>query len=717
MNTESAISEVFRLLTPQKTALKKLGLETVGDLLRHFPAGYGKQLPSKIIAELKKGDEVVIYGVARNFKLGKAFRKKISMAECFLEDQSGRIKAVWFNQPYLAKMIRDGSPVRVTGKVSERKGEIYLANPEIESLSLLPSGSSNSLFNDAEGGSLYPKYPESRGITSRWFYHAIQKIIRTGMIETLTDPIPKEILEKYHLPSLKTATVWIHAPKKENDSQSARKRFAFEEIFFIQLQKMKERKEYREKKSFLIEKNSNEIDDFVKRFPFEATDAQKKAIDSILKDFKSGQPMSRLLEGDVGSGKTAVAAVTAYAVVTTRPSSKDYGTLQVAYMAPTEILATQHFESFIRYFKHLPINIALITGSGCRKFPSKVNPNGSTNISRAQLMKWVAGGEIAILMGTHALIQKTVKFKDLAYIIIDEQHRFGTAQRQKLAHKGDILPHLLSMTATPIPRTLALTIYGDLDLSLIDEMPKGRKKVITEIVPVEKRKTVYEKIRSELKDGRQVYVICPRIDEPDRTKELSLEVKSVKAEAERLKKEVFPEYKVDILHSKMKPSEKEDTMLEFKNKEIDILVATSVVEVGVNVENATNIIIEGAERFGLSQLHQLRGRVIRSNHQPYCYIFSDSKGGKSADRFKALVTAKNGFELSEKDLELRGAGELYGRKQWGISDVGMEAIKNIKMVEAARFEAKNLIEADANLNKYPLLKKGLEKRENTLHFE
>ncbi len=734
MNLQTPISEVFRLLTPQKVALKKLGLETIGDLLHHFPAGYGKQVPSKIIRELKKGDEVAIYGIARNFKLGKAFRKRMSMAECFIEDQSGRIKSVWFNQPYLAKMISEGSPVRVVGKVSERKGELYLANPEIESLAGLPSGGSDSLFKDASGAGLYPKYPESRGITSRWFYHAIQKILKTSIIETLSDPIPKEILEKYHLPALKTALIWIHLPKKEADGVSARKRFAFEEIFFIQLQKMKERKEYQGKKSFLIDKSSSEIHDFIKRFPFEATGAQKKAIDSILNDFKSGQPMSRLLEGDVGSGKTAVAAITTYAAVTTRPSSKDYGNLQVAYMAPTEILATQHFESFIQYFRHLPINIALITGSGCRKFPSKVNPSGSTTISRAQLMKWVAGGEIAVLIGTHALIQKTVKFKDLAYIIIDEQHRFGVRQRQALARgknteptpNNGSIPHLLSMTATPIPRTLALTIYGDLDLSLIDEMPKGRKQVITEIVPIEKRKLVYEKIRAELKSGRQVYVICPRIDEPDPTKEMALELKSVKAEAERLQKEVFPEYKIDILHSKMparggsasggKPS-KEEVMSDFISGKIDILVATSVVEVGVNVENATNIIIEGAERFGLSQLHQLRGRVIRSNYQPYCYIFSSTKGGKSADRFKALVTAKNGFELSEQDLLLRGAGELYGRKQWGITDVGMEAIKNIKMVEAARFEARRLIEEDANLGKYPLLKEILEKRENTLHFE
>jgi len=463
------------------------------------------------------------------------------------------------------------------------------------------------------------------------------------------------------------------------------------------------------------------------------TESQKKSTKDILDDFKKGTPMSRLLEGDVGSGKTAVAATTAYGVVTTRPKNKesksqDFGNLQVAYMAPTEILAKQHFESFIQYFKHMPISIGFISGTGCRKFPSKVNGgalsgnrgtsgnSGWTDISRTQLLKWVKNGEIAILIGTHALIQKTVEFKDLAYVIIDEQHRFGTMQRQKLARKHDVTPHLLSMTATPIPRTLALTLYGDLDLSLIDQMPTGRKPIITEIITEPKRESTYEKIKQELKDGRQVYVICPRIEEADPDKEQALNVKSVVEEAKRLKEKIFKEWNIDILHSKMKPKEKDAVMLQFEKKEIDILVATSVVEVGVNVPNATIILIEGAERFGLSQLHQLRGRVIRSNHQAYCYVLSDSKSEKTVERLKALNTAKNGFELSEIDLKLRGAGELYGGKQWGITDIGMEAIKNIKMVEAARNEAQILVKEDSSLKVYPLLKQTIDtKRE--IHFE
>ena len=572
-------------------------------------------------------------------------------------------------------------------------------------------------------GFSYPIYAETRGITSKWFYHAIEKIFKDKTLDNIEDYVPEEILKKYHLPTLKSALVWIHKPKNKNDAESARKRFAFEEVFCIQLERQHDKFEYKKNKSFQINPNEKDVQNFLKRFPFELTNSQKKSISTILADMEKTFPMSRLLEGDVGSGKTAVAATAAYVTQNQRPfdftqgKPQTFGSLQTAYMAPTEILATQHFESFIEYFKHLPINIGLITGSGCRKFPSKINPNGWTTISRAQLLKWVANGEIPILIGTHALIQKTVKFKKLALVVIDEQHRFGTAQRRKLVRKDNIAPHLLSMTATPIPRTLALTIYGDLDLSLLEEMPLGRKQIITEIITPNKRKETYEKIRQELKTGRQLYVICPRIFEPDPEKELALNVKSTVKEAKRLKKEVFQEYEIGILHSKMSKERKEKVMQEFTEGKINILCATSVVEVGVNVPNATVIIIEGAERFGLAQLHQLRGRVIRSTHQAYCYIFAEAKAEKTIARLKALKTAKNGFELAELDLTLRGAGELGGTKQWGITDLGMEAIKNIKMVQAARTEAITLIEKDPELSRYPLLKQKVHQKTAEFHFE
>lgn len=733
MNLFDTLSSVFRILPGQEKALKKLGILTIEDLLYHFPVRYGNTADVVGIGDLKKGDTAVVFGQISSLKTKKGFRSHIPMSEAWVEDQSGKIKIVWFHQAYLAKMLIENSFVRVEGKVGQkRSGELYFSNPKIEQgLTLLNFRSGEHV--------LYPVYPETRGLTSNWIFHKIQKIFIPEFLDNIVDPIPTEILKKYNLPSLRTALVWIHTPHKESDAQAARKRFAFEEIFFIQLEKQKTKHEFQEKNAFIIDpptqssgeasKNRESVQKFIERFPFKATDAQLKSIEHVLSDFKRGHPMSRLLEGDVGSGKTAVAAAAAYAVTMSRPKGQSFGTLQTAYMVPTEILAQQHFESFIKYFKHLPINIALITGTGCRKFPQKtIGPAKDgvnwTNISRSQLLKWVENGEIAILIGTHALIQKSVKFKHLAFAIIDEQHRFGTAQRQALAQKTNLVPHLLSMTATPIPRTLALTLYGDLDLSLLDEMPIGRKKIITEIVTSDGRPAAYKKIREELASGRQLYVICPRINEPDPTKEMAVLAKSVSEEAKRLKKEIFPECNIGILHSKMKPSEKDSVMLDFRDKKIDILVATSVVEVGVNVENASLIIIEGAERFGLAQLHQLRGRVLRGTHQPYCFVFADLPrrssgvgGNKTMERLKALQTAKNGFELAEFDLKQRGAGELYGRKQWGLSDLAMEAIKNIKMVEAARLEATKIIEEDPTLSKHSILKFHVDSAKDKIHFE
>lgn len=699
MKLSDPLSAHVRVQADQHKALARLGVETVEDLLYHFPRAYGDTAERRPIGELEPGQTAVIFGKLTGLKVKKGWKRKIPMAQAQVADTTGLVKIIWFHQAYLAKMLGEGSEVRVEGKVSERNGELALLNPKIES--------APDLFTQTAGHTLFPQYPETRGLTSNWLYHALQRV--QSAFELVEDPIPTEILKKYNLPSLKTALIWIHTPKSVTDAEIARKRFAFEEIFFIQLDKELSRQEARLRSAFKIDKSSEEVNKFVSRFPFEATSAQKKAIEHILSDFRQGHPMSRLLEGDVGSGKTAVAATAAYAAVTAK--------FQVAYMAPTEILARQHFESFIAYFRHLPVQVALITGSGCLKFPSKVNPSGYTDISRSQLLKWVANGEIAVVVGTHALIQKSVKFKNLALAIVDEQHRFGVNQRQKLVNNHSTIPHLLSMTATPIPRTLALTLYGDLDLTLLDQMPEGRKKIITKVVTPEKRPAAYEDIRQELAAGRQLYVICPRIDEPDPSKELAVQAKSVKEEAKRLKRDVFPEYRIEILHSKMKPDEKERIMSAFKAHAIDILVSTSVVEVGVNVENASLIIIEGAERFGLSQLHQLRGRVLRGTHQPYCYLFPASGSAKSNERLKALSEAKNGFELAELDLKNRGAGSLAGVKQWGISDLGMEAIKNLKMVEAARLEARHIVEEDAKFKHYPLIAARLAAESRRIHFE
>ncbi|MCK5591786.1 MAG: ATP-dependent DNA helicase RecG, partial [Candidatus Pacebacteria bacterium] len=699
---DTKVENRFRLLPVQKKALTRLKISTIEDLIFHFPSRYSDIAKIRKIVNIKDEDSVTVYGKIGKIKTRKAYQTKIPMAEGVIEDDTDKLKVIWFHQAYVAKMFPEGTMVSLQGKVSKNKSGLYLANPEIEKTKEMPIDASDTLFMHDDEMFGVPIYPESRGITSRWLHYNIQKALASGVLDELVDPIPPEILKKYHLPSLKTALIWIHGPKKETDAEAARKRFAFEEIFYIQLSRGKAKKEYKKQDSFRIDFNNDKLQEFIERFPFTLTKGQNRAINTIAKDLSKDEPMLRLLEGDVGSGKTAIAAATSFTVVSSHPKDAPLKNLQVAYMAPTEILSKQLYESFVQYFSHLPIKVGLITGSGCKKFPSKVSVEKSTNISRAQLLKWVEGGEINILVGTHSLIQKKVVFKNLAYVIIDEQHRFGTDQRAKLMQKDGPTPHFLSMTATPIPRTLALTIYGDLDLSLLDEMPKGRKPVITEIILPGKREETYKKVKKELAEGKQIYVICPRIDEPDPNKELALNVKSVKEEAVRLKKNIFPEYNIEVLHGKMParsltPSKKskESVMQDFIEHKIDILVATSVVEVGVNVPNATVIIIEGAERFGLSQLHQLRGRVLRSTAQAYCYVFADTKTKKTLNRLKALKTAKNGFELSELDLQLRGAGELAGKKQWGVSDLGMEAIKNIKMVEAARTEATQILEKDS----------------------
>ncbi len=720
MDPLSPIEKEIRVLDAHKRALHKLGIKTIEDMMYHFPVRYGDTAEIKNIQSLQPGEDAVVFGRINGLKTSKAFVKKTPMSEASLTDETGHIKIVWFNQPYLAKMLAEGAMVRVQGRVTQKKKDLslYFSNPKVEVVQKVPVGVGSSLFGaDGEEHNLYPVYPESKGVTSNWMYHTIERIFKSGTLDLLPDPLPRYILDAYHLPDIKTAMIWIHAPKKESDAMAARKRFAFQEIFAIHLRKEQEKLTWQKNQAFVINTDKKKVDGFMKSFPFEATDAQKRAIDTVLADFTRGFPMSRLLEGDVGSGKTAVAAATVFSVVTSRPNGKDFGNLQVAYMAPTEILAKQQFENFIAFFRGTGIQVGLITGSGCKKFPSKTDPTASTSISKTQLLKWIKNGEIPIVVGTHALVYKSVEFKHLAFAVIDEQHRFGTLQRQKLTTKNELAPHLLSMTATPIPRTLSLTLYGDLDLSVLDQMPVGRKPIITKVVLPMDRTQTYEEIKKELRSGRQLYVICPRIEEVDPTKENAVIAKSVTEEAKRLKAEVFQDWNIGTLHSKMTPSDKEKVMDDFSKHKTDILVATSVVEVGVNVPNATMIIIEGAERFGLSQLHQLRGRVIRSNHQAYCYVFTESTGEKTKDRMKALVTAKNGFELAEFDLTARGSGQLYGRKQWGIGDLAMEAIQNIKLVEASRTEARKLVTDNPDLKKYPLLKQIVESETDRIHFE
>ena len=419
--------------------------------------------------------------------------------------------------------------------------------------------------------------------------------------------------------------------------------------------------------------------------------------------------MNRLLEGDVGSGKTVVATIAALMAI-----KAGY---QVAFMAPTEILSKQHFDEVSKLIWRFKVDVGLLTGKkDCIR--SQRLKGDIAQISREKLLQRAHEGNLGLLIGTHALIQDKVKFKNLALVVLDEQHRFGVEQRANLCSgKGKTIPHLLSMTATPIPRTLALTVYGDLSLSIIDEMPKERKKVITKLVSPKKRKDAYLFIEEEIKKGRQAFFICPRIEEKENNSIAWSEVKTVEKEKERLKKEVFPSFKIGMLHGKMKSMEKEKIMRDFKNKKIDILVSTSVVEVGIDIKNASVMVIEGAEMFGLAQLHQFRGRVGRGEFQSYCFLFTNSRKEKTRNRMKALVESENGFDLAEKDLQLRGSGDFLGKRQWGVADFTMEALKDKLLVEEAREEAKKIVSEDRKLKKYPLLLERINSLEKKLHLE
>src|SRR3989344_5131717 len=709
----------FRLIAPKVSALKRLGILTIRDLLYYFPSRHERAGASASTTTLIPGTKVTLIGSLSKLEAKRLWKSRRAATQGVFTDSSGKVKVMWFNQPYIAKMAPQDTPVRLTGSVGGSAEKPYITNPEVVAVSAseLAEGMFKGGNEAAARLEIFPIYPETSGITSKWFYHALKRLFEAKVHEKLGDPLPADIRARYHLPDLATSLVEIHAPEEDRHATAARKRFSFEEIFSIQVSRAKERAENAALPSFTITDAKMHTEKFLASIAFAPTKAQERAIKDILGDFEKPHPGARLLEGDVGAGKTLVAAATAYAVVHSRPPGRTSGTLQVAYMAPTEILATQHFQSFIEYFSHLPINIALMTGSGCKKFPSKVKRGAATDISRAQLLKWVANGEIAMVVGTHALIQKSVKFQHLAYAIVDEQHRFGTRQRRALARKGDAAPHFLSMTATPIPRTLALTLYGDLDLSILDELPPGRVKVTTTIVKPKERESAYTAVHQALSRGEQAYVICPRIEEPDTAKWNALQAKSAKAEAVRLKKEVFPEFEVGLLHGAMNKVEKENVMGRFAEGKIQILVATSVVEVGINVPNATVMLIEGAERFGLAQLHQLRGRVQRSSRPPHCFLLPEVSGEMAMKRLRALEKSDDGFKLAEADLEARGAGDLFGRKQWGVSDLGMEALRNLKLIRGAREEADSLIRKDPSLSNYPALRERIESASSELHGE
>ena len=697
------IDKFFKIGPIYKKRLKRLGIETLNDLFFHFPFRYEDFSKIKTIVEAKTNETCTIKGEIVKITNIRTFKKKMFLTEALIKDNTGTIRATWFNQPYLTKTLKEKEEIFLSGKISGGK----LVSPVYEKIS------KNEVIHT---GRFVPIYPETAGISSRWIRSLIGNTIFKYKDKFL-EILPEEIIKENNFLSRKEAIVQIHFPESEELAKKARERFAFEDLFLIQLFVLRERSRLSKEKAVSIETNLEITKRFVDSLPFKLTDAQKKCSWRILKDIEKGRPMNRLLEGDVGSGKTVVAVISALNVI-----KAGY---QVAFMAPTEILAKQHFKEVFNLIKSFNINIGLLTGKE-DKFYSKKLKNDVIEMSRKRLIEMSLGKinnrtnnldvGVDILIGTHALIQDKVRFGKLGLVILDEQHRFGVKQRAKLSKKENnkIIPHLLSMTATPIPRTLALTIYGDLDLSLIDELPKGRKKIKTEVIKPDERKKYYNFIKKEIKKGRQVFIICPRIEANE---DSSIQVKAVKEEYERLKKEVFTEFNLLMLHGKMKPREKEKTMEDFKRKKADILVSTSVIEVGIDVPNASVMVIEGSERFGLAQLHQFRGRVGRSKFQSYCFLFTESHSQKTYQRLRALINCENGFELAEKDLEIRGPGDFIGLKQWGMPDRVMSSLKNLPFIEKTREIARELLTKDPYLKKSSALKDRVEELRKKIHLE
>ncbi len=729
-------------ITPKYVkTLEKLGLFTIQDFLFYLPRRYDDFSKTVALSEEYLNSVITVCAIVTKVKLNRIFRRKLTIAEVIFEDENQTpLKAVWFNQPFILESMPIGTEVRLSGKLKLKGKYFTLSNPAWERASREKTNT----------GQLVPVYSETPGITSKWIRWQMKTFLEKN--QNLEDFVPEELRKKLHLYSLTSALRQLHFPENEEKLLIAKKTFAFREMFLMQLKTLQMKNVWEAQSAPSLRFDEELIEKFIENLPFQLTGAQHKASIEILKDLEKTCPMNRLLNGDVGTGKTVVAAISALSVLSQNQ--------QVAILAPTEVLALQHFQSFSKLFKNYDFNVALLTSSykliNCchsersgaqSKNLQAITPKLSnkslaprlssadpsttsrvqdsaqddmSKITREQMISQIESGEINLVIGTHAIIQKDVSFKNLALVIIDEQHRFGVTQRSVLQQetmefkdgKKKTIPHLLTMTATPIPRTLAIAFFGSLDLSVLDEMPRNRKPIKTKIVLPTQRDQVYAFMRREIGAGRQVFVILPFVEES----KVLTEVKAATEEHKKLSL-IFPEYSLGLLHGRLKSKEKEAMMQDFKKKKSQILVSTSVVEVGIDIPNATIMLIENSDRFGLSQLHQFRGRVGRGAHQSYCFLFTDSTTQTSLERLRALEKSNDGFKLSEIDLQLRGPGQLLGKAQSGLSDIAMENLNNLKLIKIARAEAENILKTDAKLKKHPLLAKALEKFAKAVHLE
>lgn len=668
-----------------KTAeqLHRAGLATVQDILYFLPRKHEDFTHLLPISELKPG-KVTIKAKCESIST-KIVRRGLKVTTAVLSDDSSKVNAVWFNQPYREKQLKSISQKHTTphsnaakdsplhyfsGEFEFKNGRYQLTSPSAQVASEVP----------LQAERLVPVYRSIQGLKSQ----VVRKILEElrPLMTMLPEYLPDEIVHQHDMFSRSDAISHIHFPKTIEQATKARERLAFDELFELLLASQLNKQANTKLKGIPIQFKQAIVKDFVGALPFSLTNAQRRAAWDILQDFESGTPMNRMLQGDVGSGKTVVAGLAA--------RSAAAAGFQTAIMAPTEILASQHAETLHKLLAPFGVSVALLIGS-------------TKSSQRKQIHTQLQQGYIDVLVGTHALFQEKVSFHSLGFVVIDEQHRFGVEQRQKLLNKAHELPHLLAMTATPIPRSLALTVYGEMDISVINERPANRKPIKTQLVSPVSSEKVYEHIDKEIENGRQAYVICSLIDDNPEN-----DIKSVETEYKRLKNSIFGHRSIGLLHGKMKPSEKEHVMQEFKDKKYDILVSTTVVEVGVDVPNASVIMIENADRFGLSQLHQLRGRVGRAEHQSYCYLML-SDTSKPSERLREIERSIDGFYLAEVDMKLRGPGEIYGKAQHGALNLQIASLADTELISKAQKAAKSFVQSGKDLLQYKELAEQVQK--------
>ncbi|MDP3899887.1 MAG: ATP-dependent DNA helicase RecG [bacterium] len=696
LNLDTPVEQINKVGKATAGKLKKLGILTVQDLLSHYPSRYDDFSQSEKIANLRPGMNINVQGTLEFIQNKRSPRQRMNITEALINDETGQLKIVWFNQPFIGRSLQIGDTVSLSGTVKTDYAGLQMTSPEYEKIS-------NSGATHTKG--LVPVYPLTGNLTNKQLRFLIKSVV--SIAEHLEDVVPKFIRRKYDLCDIDLALKNIHFPESKDLLNQARRRLQFEELLFIQLATQLQKLKIKSQKSELIEFKEKETKEFVSSLKFQLTGAQKKAAWEIINDLQSEKPMSRLLEGDVGSGKTVTAALAMLNVALNKKQS--------ALLVPTEILASQHYSTLRGLFKNTEITVGLLTS-----IQQKVNSEEQIAKSKKEFLKLIEDGKIDIIVGTHAMIQKNIEFKNLALAIIDEQHRFGVEQRKALRKQSgqfrrnssetgntNIMPHLLSMTATPIPRSLAQAVYGDLDLSIIDELPAGRKEIKTFLVPENKRIASYDFISQEIKNGRQAFVVCPLISESDK-----LGVKSVEKEFKKLNEEIFPDLKIAFLHGRVKSNEKDKIMESFLKNEINILVSTSVIEVGVDAPNATLMIIEGAERFGLAQLHQFRGRVGRSSHQSYCLLFTESVNEISRRRLNVFTKSNDGFALAQADLKMRGPGVVYGTAQKGFPIFKIATFGDLDLLRQTQAAA-NLILEDG-IDKHALLNQRVDRNANWL---